>query len=135
MRHFWRAAFAVAVAGFALVATLDVRLAYAEEAEPFVVYTLCEQGNLTVCGEVIEYTCPQGGGVSYTYPYSFSFTLTQPTCFPTNRTNKYKDFVSYTQPIIITAPAPKKCTKTPTGGTSEDDAGDGSTSTEEECVE
>ena len=132
MRDFWKAAFAVAVAGFALVATLDVRRAYAQTQEPFVVHTLCEQGVLTVCGETTEWHCPQGGGVSYTFPYTFGVTLTQPVCYATNRKSLFKDFVSNTPPIVITAP---RCTTKPRSGTSEDDAGDGSTSDEESCTE
>src|SRR5687768_13391693 len=120
MRDFWRTAFAVAVAGFALVATLDVRQAQAEEEGP-VIQTLCGQGVLTVCGETVEYTCPQGGGISYKYPWTIEITLTQPVCYPTTRKSLFKDFISNTPPIIITAPRPS-CGTTPSSGTSDGDA-------------
>jgi hypothetical protein len=139
MRHFWRAAFAVAIAGFALVATVDVRLAYADE-QPRVIHTLCGQGILNVCGEDIQYHCPSGGSIGYTYPYTIGITITQPVCYPVSRTNKYKDFVSNTAPIIIRATGPR-CTKTPSDGT-EDEAGasydgysDGDGSDDGECTE
>ncbi len=134
MRDFWRTAFAVVVAGFALVATLDVRQAHADDAEPTVIRTLCAQGVLTVCGEQVEYTCPQGGGISYTYPFTFTFTLTQPVCYPTSTKSLYKDFISNTPPIVITATRPS-CTSTPTSGTPDAEAEDGSSSGEESCIE
>jgi hypothetical protein len=134
MRDFRRTTFAVVVAGFALVATLDVRHTYAQEQPSRLINTLCGQGVLTVCGETTEYICPQGGGISYTYPYTVGITLTQPVCYPVNKTSKFKDFISNTPTIVITAPRPS-CTTAPKSGTPDEDAGDGSTSDEESCTE
>jgi len=128
MKQFWRAAFAVAITGFALVASYDVRPAFAQSTAPRLIYTSCEQGNLTVCGQTTEYLCPVGGGISYTYPYTIGFHWTQTPCYPTNITNKYKDYMSSTPTIVITAP---RCTKQPTSGT-DDDA---SSVSDEECTD
>jgi hypothetical protein len=134
MRDFWKTAFTVVVAGFALVATLDVRRAYADDAGPNVINTLCEQGVLTVCGEKTEYTCPQGGGINYTFPYSFGINITQPVCYPTSKKSVYKDFISNTPTIVVTATRPR-CTPKPTSGTPDADADDAESSTAEDCTE
>lgn len=133
MRHTWRTALAVAIAGLALVATVDVGPALADDASvDRLIATECTQGVLTVCAEKLEYECTAAWSFNFTYPRGGGLTYT-PECHVVSKTYEYKDFISSTPVIVITGTRPR-CTKTPS--TSSPDGGDdGTASEEEDCVE